>query len=148
MELFVSLNGPYHGVLCLATNLIKQYRWWRRRNVPPLLAISIALTVCRCDTKRIAWCSMSRATLVTGHGVGGKYIPAKWHDLLKASCWSKQWLSIITQSHNHSTSDGSDIPVRFEATCYREFLLRISRQLSDWSILQVTMILQESVRTQ
>ena len=27
---------------------------------------------------------------VTGHGIDMKDIPAKWRNLLKASCWSKQ----------------------------------------------------------
>jgi hypothetical protein len=32
--------------------------------------------------------------------------------LLKASCWSKQRLSaLVTQSHSHSNSDGSEIQV-------------------------------------
>ena len=43
---------------------------------------------------------------------GGKHIPAKWRYSLKASRWSKRWQSVITRSHNHPTSDGSDILVR------------------------------------
>jgi hypothetical protein len=33
------------------------------KNAPPLRAISMAMAMCRCDAKRIAQCSMSRATL-------------------------------------------------------------------------------------
>jgi len=40
---------------------------------------------------------------------GGKHIPPKWRDSLKASRWSKRRWSVITQSHNHPTSNGSDI---------------------------------------
>ena len=64
---------------------------------------------------------------------GGKHIPAKWRDSLKASHWSKWWQSIITRSHNHPTSDGSDILVRFGNTFYREFPRRISHHLINWS---------------
>ena len=39
---------------------------------------------------------------VIDHGIGGKYIPTKWHDSLKASCWSKWRRSVITWSHGHS----------------------------------------------
>ena len=46
-----------------------------------------------------------------GHGIGGKVIPAKWHNLLKSTCWSKQQQTIVTRSHSHSTSDGSKIQV-------------------------------------
>ncbi len=41
---------------------------------------------------------------VTGHGIGGKISQLKWHDSLKASRWSKQQRSVVTQSHSHSTS--------------------------------------------
>jgi hypothetical protein len=50
---------------------------------------------------------------VIGHGIGGKLSQLKWHDSLKASCWSKQRRSaLVTRSHSHSTSDGSEIQVR------------------------------------
>ncbi len=49
---------------------------------------------------------------VIGHGIGGKVSQLKWHDLLKASHWSKQRRSVITRSHSHSTSDGYEIQVR------------------------------------
>ncbi len=43
------------------------YCWWPKQqwyqHVPPTLAILMAMTVYRCNTKRIAQCSMSRATL-------------------------------------------------------------------------------------
>ena len=43
----------------------------------------------------------------------GKLSQLKWHDLLKASRWSKQrWSALVNQSHSHSTSDGSEIQVR------------------------------------
>jgi hypothetical protein len=48
---------------------------------------------------------------VIGHGIGRKVSQLKWHDLLKASCWSKQRQSVITRSHSHSTSDGYEIQV-------------------------------------
>ncbi len=32
------------------------------QHVPPLLAVLLAMAVCQCNTKRIAQCSMSRAT--------------------------------------------------------------------------------------
>ncbi len=35
--------------------------WWWQTNVSPLQVISIAMAVRRCNTKCIAWCSMSRA---------------------------------------------------------------------------------------
>ncbi len=38
----------------------RNQRW--HQHVPPLLAISMAMAVRRCDMKRIAQCSMSRAT--------------------------------------------------------------------------------------
>ncbi len=45
--------------------------WWNQQwhqHVPPLLAVSMAMAVCQCNTKRIAQCSMSRATPeATGH---------------------------------------------------------------------------------
>ncbi len=46
---------------------------------------------------------------VIGHGIGGKVSQLKWRDSLKASCWSKQRRSIVTQSHSHPTSDSSEI---------------------------------------
>ncbi len=49
---------------------------------------------------------------VIGHGIAGKVSQLKWRDLLKASCWSKQQRSIVTQSHSNSTSDGYEIQVR------------------------------------
>jgi hypothetical protein len=49
---------------------------------------------------------------VIGHGIGWKLSQLKWHNLLKASCWSKQRPSaLIAQSHSHSNSDGSEIQV-------------------------------------
>ncbi len=48
---------------------------------------------------------------VIGHGIGGKVSQLKWHDLLKASCCSKQQRSVVTQSHSHSMSDGYEIQV-------------------------------------
>ncbi len=48
---------------------------------------------------------------VIGHGIGGKVSQLKWHNLLKASRWSKQRRSVITQSHSHSMSDGYEIQV-------------------------------------
>ncbi len=43
------------------------YCWWQNQqwhqHVPPLLAILMAMVVCQCNTKCIAHCSMSRATL-------------------------------------------------------------------------------------
>ena len=49
---------------------------------------------------------------VIGHGIGGKVSQLKWHNSLKASHWSKRRLSVVTRSHSHSTSDGSEIQVR------------------------------------
>ncbi len=49
---------------------------------------------------------------VIGHGIGGKVSQLKWRDLLKASCWSKQRWSVVTQSHSHLMSDGYEIQVR------------------------------------
>ncbi len=37
-----------------------------------------------------------------GHGIGGIDIPAKWRNLLKACCRSKQRHKLVTQSHSHS----------------------------------------------
>jgi hypothetical protein len=48
---------------------------------------------------------------VIGHGIGRKVSQLKWRDSLKASRWSKQQRSVITQSHSHSTSDGNEIQV-------------------------------------
>ena len=45
-------------------------------------------------------------------------------------------------------SDPSDILVCFDNTYYMEFPRIISRHVIDWSILQVTKVQQESVRTQ
>jgi hypothetical protein len=49
---------------------------------------------------------------VIGHGIGGKVSQLKWRGLIKASHWSKQQWFIITLSHSHSMSDGSEIQVR------------------------------------
>ena len=38
---------------------------------------------------------------VIGHNSGEIFIPAKWRNLLKASCWSKQWQKLVTQSYSH-----------------------------------------------
>ncbi len=48
---------------------------------------------------------------VIGHGIGGKVSQLKWHDLLKASCWSKRRRSVVTRYNSHSMSDGSEIQV-------------------------------------
>ncbi len=48
---------------------------------------------------------------VIGHGIGGKVSQLKWCDSLKASRWSKRRRSVITRSHSHSMSDGSEIQV-------------------------------------
>ncbi len=37
-----------------------------------------------------------------GHNSGGIFISDKWRDLLKASCWSKRWQKLVTQSYSHS----------------------------------------------
>ncbi len=37
-----------------------------------------------------------------GHGIEGILIPVKWHDSLKASCWSKRWQKLVTRSYSHS----------------------------------------------
>jgi hypothetical protein len=55
---------------------------------------------------------------VIGHGIGRKVSQLKWRDLLKASRWSKQRRSIVTQCHSHSTSDGSEIQVRQRHVLY------------------------------
>jgi hypothetical protein len=45
----------------------RHFLQWHQ-NVPPLSAILMAMAVSRCDTQRIAQCSMSRATPeATGH---------------------------------------------------------------------------------
>ena len=61
--------------------------------------------------------SFSCGGSVIGHGIGGNDIPAKWFDLLKASCWGKQWQTVVTQSHSHSVSNGSKIQVHKYAPC-------------------------------
>ncbi len=44
--------------------------------------------------------------------LAGKLSQLKWRDSLKASRWSKQQRSaLVTRSHSHSTSDGSEIQV-------------------------------------
>ncbi len=48
---------------------------------------------------------------VIGHGIGGKVSQLKWRSSLKASHWSKRQRSVVTQSHSHSMSDGSEIQV-------------------------------------
>ncbi len=55
---------------------------------------------------------------VIGHGIGGKVSLLKWRDSLKANCWSKQRRPVVTQSHSHSTSDGSEIQVRQRHVLY------------------------------
>ena len=49
------------------------------------------------------WWTMTTAKLETmgsviGHDIGRTDILAKWHDSLKASCWSKQWA--MTEGHH------------------------------------------------
>jgi len=39
--------------------------------------------------------------------LAGKISQSKWGNLLKVSRWSKRCLSVITRSHNHTTSDGT-----------------------------------------
>jgi len=68
------------------------------------------------------------------HGIGGKDNPIKMARLAKCHRWSKQWLSVITWSHNHSMSDGSKIQVCVNVTCFMESLHRIIHHLTDWSI--------------
>jgi hypothetical protein len=46
--------------------------------------------------------------------LAGKISQPKWRDLLKAYHWSKQQQSVVIHSHNHTTSDGSEIQVRVE----------------------------------
>ncbi len=36
---------------------------------------------------------------VIGHGIAGKVSQLKWHDSLKATCWSKRRWSVVTRSH-------------------------------------------------
>ncbi len=55
---------------------------------------------------------------VIGHGIGGKVSKQKWHNSLKTSHWSKRRWSIVTQSHSHSMSDGSEIQVRRRRILY------------------------------
>ncbi len=55
---------------------------------------------------------------VIGHGIGGKVSQLKWCDSLKASRWSKRRRPVITQSHCHSTSDGSEIQVHWRHVLY------------------------------
>jgi hypothetical protein len=55
---------------------------------------------------------------VISHGIGGKVSQPKWRDLLKASRWSKRRQSVVTRSHSHSTSDGSEIQVRQRHVLY------------------------------
>ncbi len=39
---------------------------------------------------------------VIGHGIDRILIPVKWHDLLKASCWSKRQQKLVTGPYSHS----------------------------------------------
>ncbi len=55
---------------------------------------------------------------VIGHGIGGKVSQLKWHCSLKPSRWSKRWWSVVTQSQSCSTSDGSEIQVRWCSVLY------------------------------
>ncbi len=48
--------------MVLGYNYSKQKRWWRQTNVPLLLAILIAMGVCRSNTDGIAQCCICRAT--------------------------------------------------------------------------------------
>ncbi len=49
---------------------------------------------------------------VIGYGIGRKVSQLKWRNSLKASRWSKQRRSVVTQSYTYSTSDGYEIQVR------------------------------------
>jgi hypothetical protein len=55
--------------------------------------------------------ALDKGVHLIGHGIGGKVPQIKWHNSLKASCWSKRRRSLITRSHSHSTSDGYEIQV-------------------------------------
>jgi hypothetical protein len=55
--------------------------------------------------------SSKRLVPVIGHGIGRKVSQLKWHNLLKASRWSKRRRSVVTRSYSHSISDGSEIQV-------------------------------------
>ncbi len=81
---------------------------------------------------------------VIGHGIGGILIPAKWRNLIKACCWSKQWQKLVTWSYNHSNrmmalrSKYVYTP-RSMGNSYAEY-----PYLTDWSSIDT---MQESVCT-
>jgi hypothetical protein len=59
---------------------------------------------------------------VIGHGIGGKVSQLKWRNLLKASRWSKQRRSVVTQSHSHPTQVIALKSKYVDAMYYMEFL--------------------------
>ncbi len=61
----------------------------------------------------LTWLCMDYISLSQAMVLAGKLSQLKWRDLLKASRWSKRRRSaLVTRSHSHSTSDGSEIQVR------------------------------------
>jgi hypothetical protein len=50
----------HNMVLVLGYDYSSRNRPWRQKNVHPLRVISMAMAVRRCDTERIAQCSMTR----------------------------------------------------------------------------------------
>jgi hypothetical protein len=72
----------------------------------------------------------------------GKISLSKWRKSLKSSCWSKQVLSVVTQPHNHTTSDGSEIQVPVNTTCLVEFLQGIIHLLMDDFLEDTTYLAQ------
>ncbi len=80
----------YNKYLCVLVldlmdhNMIFGYSYWQWQNqqcyqhVPPPLAVSMAMAVRWCNTKRIAQCSMSRATLEAT----GRHHRATTHSIL------------------------------------------------------------------
>ncbi len=91
---------------CLCVNLIGPYILKGKDN---LQIDFMALTMINPAS---SWFKIAELPVI-GHGIVGKVSQLKWCDLLKASCWSKRWQSVITRSHSPSTSDGSEIQVHW-----------------------------------
>jgi len=137
-------------------------RQWQT-NAPPLLAISMALAVCRCHTERITWCSMTRASLeATGHRHSAttrsaratanettmQHVPtllAIWiavamrrYDTACNSQWRRFVAFIKATKRHHRTSTHSDIiKGTRQVWLFRTFHREKELQLTCWPLITI-----------
>ncbi len=88
------------------------------KNAPPSQAISIAMTMCRCDAKHINRCSLSRALRSHWTPPLGKYSPhIAMADAKVINFWPKKSVKSLSEASIQKAPNGPSAQLIEETSC-------------------------------